>query len=153
MHQKMAATLDTIVAEIKTIQSNARANDKNNLQRPMWPMIILRSPKGWTGPKEVDGKKSEDYWRSHQVPFSDMVDNPKHLTLLETWLSSYRPKELFDDSGYLNKELRELAPPRSRRMGSNPHANGGQLLKDLKLPDFRDYAVEVSKPGQSPYRR
>ncbi len=149
MHQKMAATLDTIVAEIKTIQSNARANDKNNLQRPMWPMIILRSPKGWTGPKEVDGKKSEDYWRSHQVPFSDMVDNPKHLTLLETWLSSYRPKELFDDSGYLNKELRELAPPRSRRMGSNPHANGGQLLKDLKLPDFRDYAVEVSKPGQS----
>lgn len=147
MHQKMAATLDTIIAEIKAIQHEARVT--GNRQRPHWPMIILRSPKGWTGPKEVDGKKTEGYWRSHQVPFSDMVDNPKHLKLLETWLKSYRAEELFDASGYLIEELRELVPQGQRRMGANPHANGGQLLRDLKLPDFRDYAVTVSSPGHS----
>ena len=147
MHQQMAATLDAIISEIQTIQHEARVN--GNLQRPLWPMIILRSPKGWTGPKEVDGKKTEDYWRSHQVPFSDMVDNPKHLKLLEDWLKSYRPEELFDDNGCLKKELQELAPLAQRRMGANPHANGGQLLRDLKLPDFRDYAVKVTKAGHT----
>jgi len=147
MHQKMAATLDSIITDIKSIQHDARAN--GNMRRPLWPMIILRSPKGWTGPKEVDGKKSEDYWRSHQVPFSDMVDNPKHLKLLEEWLKSYRPKELFDDSGCLKAELRELTPKGQRRMGANPHANGGLLLKDLKMPGFRDYAVKVTKPGHT----
>ena len=147
MHQKMAATCDSIINEIKAIQHDARVN--GNLKRPHWPIIILRSPKGWTGPKEVDGKKTEDYWRSHQVPFSDMVDNPKHLKLLEEWLKSYRPEELFDDAGCLNEELRELAPKGQRRMGTNPHTNGGQLLRDLKLPDFRDYAVKVDKAGHT----
>lgn len=147
MHQKMAATFDTIVAEIKAIQHEARVN--GNRQRPFWPMIVLRSPKGWTGPKEVDGNKTEGTWRSHQVPFSEVIGNPKHLKLLENWLKSYRPDELFDDSGYLKQELRELAPEGQRRMGSNPHANGGQLLRDLKLPDYRDYAVKVSKPGHT----
>ena len=147
MHQKMAATLDLIINEIKSIQHDARVN--GNQQRPLWPMIILRSPKGWTGPKEVDGKKTEDYWRSHQVPFSDMVDNPEHLKLLEMWLRSYRPEELFDGSGCLMQELRELAPRGQRRMGANPHANGGQLLRDLKLPDFRDYEVKVTSPGHT----
>jgi len=147
MHQKMAATLDTIIDEIKTIQQEARVN--NNVKRPLWPMIILRSPKGWTGPKEVDGKKTENYWRSHQVPFSDMVSNPKHLKLLEDWLKSYSPEILFDETGYLNKELRELAPQGSQRMSANPHANGGLLLRDLKLPDFREYAVKVSKHGHT----
>ncbi len=112
-------------------------------------MIILRSPKGWTGPKEVDGNKTEDYWRSHQVPFSDMVDNPKHLKLLEDWLKGYHPEELFDDSGFLKQELRELAPHGQHRMCSNLHANGGKLLRDLKMPDFRDYALEVKKPGHT----
>jgi len=147
MHQKMAATFDLITNEIKTIQHDARVN--GNLRRPLWPMIILRSPKGWTGPKEVDGKKAEGYWRSHQVPFSDMVDNPKHLKLLEEWLKSYRPEELFDDMNCLKAELRELAPQGQRRMGANPHANGGQLLRDLKLPDFHDYAVKVPSPGNT----
>ena len=147
MHQKMAATFDTIVNEIKTIQHDARVNGK--VERPLWPMIILRSPKGWTGPKEVDGNKTEDYWRSHQVPFSDMVDNPKHLKLLNDWLQSYRPEELFDETGCLKAELRELAPEGTRRMGANPYTNGGQLLRDLKMPDFRDYAVKVSKPGHA----
>jgi len=145
MHQTMAATLDAIVKEIKTIQHEARIN--GNQTRPRWPMIILRSPKGWTGPKEVDGQKSEDYWRSHQVPFSDMATNPDHLKLLESWLQSYRPEELFDETGALNAELVALAPQGQRRMGSNPHANGGQLLLDLKLPDFRDYATKVDQPG------
>lgn len=145
MHQKMATTFDAIVSEIKSIQHEARVN--SNLQRPLWPMIILRSPKGWTGPKEVDGKKSEGSWRSHQVPFSDMIDNPKHLKLLDEWLKSYRPEELFEDNGYLKQELQQLIPEGHRRMGSNPHANGGRLLRDLKLPDFRDFAVKVTKPG------
>ena len=147
MHQKMAATLDAIIDEIRSIQHEAR--NEGNLRRPLWPMIVLRSPKGWTGPKEVDGKKTEDYWRSHQVPFSEVIDNPKHLKLLEDWMKSYHPEELFDDTGYLKQELRELAPQGQRRMGSNPHTNGGQLLRDLKLPDFRDYAIKVANPGQT----
>ena len=147
MHQKMAATFDAVITDIKAIQNEARVNGK--LKRPDWPMIVLRSPKGWTGPKEVDGKKTEDYWRSHQVPFSDMVDNPDHMKLLETWLKSYRPEELFDETGYLKAELRELIPSGEKRMGANQHANGGQLLKNLKLPDFRDYAVKIDNPGQT----
>jgi len=145
MHQKMAATLDTIVDEIRSIQQAARSAGKPH--RPRWPMIVLRSPKGWTGPKEVDGMMTENYWRSHQVPFSDMIDNPKHLELLEHWLKSYRPEELFDETGFLNEELQALAPRGQRRMGANPHANGGLLLRDLRLPDFRDYALAVDKPG------
>ena len=145
MHQKMAMTFDAVIAEIKTIQHDARVNGK--LQRPRWPMIVLRSPKGWTGPAEVDGKKTEGYWRSHQVPFSDVVGNPSHLKLLEDWMKSYRPEELFDDAGQLRKDLRELVPDGIRRMGANPHANGGSVLTDLKLPDFRNHAVDVTHPG------
>jgi xylulose-5-phosphate/fructose-6-phosphate phosphoketolase len=147
MHQRMATTLDAAVAEIKAIQGAARAN--GNTQRPRWPMIILRTPKGWTGPKEVDGKKTEGSWRSHQVPFAEMASKPKHLKLLESWMKSYKPEELFDEHGTLRPELAELAPTGDRRMGANPHANGGVLLKDLKMPDYRDYAVEVPKPGQT----
>ena len=110
-------------------------------------MIVLRTPKGWTGPKEVDGKKTEDYWRSHQVPLAEMASNPGHIALLEEWMRSYRPEELFDENGTLHAELRELAPTGVRRMGANPHANGGLLLRDLRMPDFRDYAVDVPKPG------
>ncbi|MES2461016.1 MAG: phosphoketolase family protein [Armatimonadota bacterium] len=148
MHQKMAETLDAVVAEIRTIQSNAR-NDStppSDAARPKWPMIVLRSPKGWTGPKSVDGKKTEGYWRSHQVPMGDM-NTPEHVALLENWLRSYRPDELFDANGTLIPELAELAPTGSRRMGANPHANGGVLLRDLRMPDFQEYALEVPKPG------
>ena len=144
MHQKMASTLDAIVTEIEAIQTKART--QKTVERPLWPLIILRSPKGWTGPKEVDGKKTEGYWRSHQVPISEM-DTPGHVQLLETWMKSYKPEELFDESGKLIPELAELAPKGERRMGANPHTNGGLLLKDLHLPDFRKYAVEVLKPG------
>ncbi|MFB8792330.1 MAG: phosphoketolase family protein [Potamolinea sp.] len=145
MHQLMAQTLDTIAAEIKTIQNDARTNGFT--KRPQWPMIILRSPKGWTGPKEVDGKKTEGSWRSHQVPLAEIANNPGHLKLLEDWMKSYKPEELFDENGTLIPELAELAPKGDRRMGANPQANGGLLLKDLKMPDFQDYAVEVTKPG------
>ena len=145
MHQWMAQTLDTVIAEIKAIQRQARTQGVG--KRPQWPMIILRTPKGWTGPKEVDGKKTEGYWRSHQVPFAEMATNPGHVKLLERWMRSYRPEELFDDNGALIPELAALAPQGDRRMGANPHANGGLLLKALKLPDYRDYAVEVPKPG------
>ncbi|GJD17399.1 hypothetical protein RIVM261_023550 [Rivularia sp. IAM M-261] len=145
IHQLMAATLDTAIREIKEIQEDARQNGLK--ERPRWPMIILRTPKGWTGPKEVDGKKTEDYWRSHQVPFSEMATKPEHVTLLENWMKSYKPEELFDENGKLIPELAELAPLGQRRMGDNPHANGGILLRDLKMPDFCDYAVEVTKPG------
>lgn len=145
MHQLMAATLDTIVAEIKAIQHEARS--KGMVKRPQWPIIILRTPKGWTGPKEVDGLKTEDFWRSHQVPFGEMASKPEHVKLLEQWLKSYKPEALFDESGALISELAELAPKGVRRMGANPHANGGALLKDLKLPDFKDYAVDVPQPG------
>ncbi len=146
MHQLMARTLDTVIAEIKAIQNEARA--KGVAKRPRWPMIILRTPKGWTGPKQVDGLKTEGFWRSHQVPFAEMATKPGHVKLLENWMKSYRPEELFDEKGRLNLELAELAPKGDRRMGANPHANGGLLLKDLKMPDFRDYAIDVPKPGQ-----
>jgi xylulose-5-phosphate/fructose-6-phosphate phosphoketolase len=146
MHQLMAATLDTVVTEIRSIQENARASGV--VQRPRWPMIVLRTPKGWTGPKEVDGQKAEGFWRSHQVPLSNMAAKPDHVKQLESWMKGYKPEELFDQSGQLIPELRELAPNGDRRMGASPHANGGMLLKDLKMPDFRDYAVEVSRPGQ-----
>jgi xylulose-5-phosphate/fructose-6-phosphate phosphoketolase len=145
VHQQMAATLDIVIAEIQSIQREARVHGFT--QRPQWPMIILRTPKGWTGPKEVDGKKTEDFWRSHQVPFGNVVGNPEHLKLLEDWMKSYKPEELFDANGKLIPELAELAPQGHRRMGDNPHTNGGGLLRDLKMPDFPDYAVEVSKPG------
>jgi xylulose-5-phosphate/fructose-6-phosphate phosphoketolase len=146
MHQKMAAALDRVIEEIHAIQGEARASGV--ARRPRWPMIVLNTPKGWTGPKEVDGKKTEGFWRSHQVPLSGLADNPAHLKQLEEWLKSYRPEELFDAEGRLRPELAALAPQGTRRMGANPHANGGLLLKDLRLPDFRDYAVAVPKPGQ-----
>jgi xylulose-5-phosphate/fructose-6-phosphate phosphoketolase len=145
MHQKMAATLDTAIAEIKAIQQKARAGD--DMTRPRWPMIILKTPKGWTGPKEIDGKKMENYWRFHQVPFAELATKPGHLKLLEQWMRSYHPEELFDANGTPFEKLRALAPKGARRMGANPHANGGLLLKDLRLPDFRDYAVAVQAPG------
>jgi xylulose-5-phosphate/fructose-6-phosphate phosphoketolase len=147
----MATTLDTAVEQIQKIQQDARANDHSggNLARPRWPMIVLNSPKGWTGPKMVDGRQVEGTFRSHQVPLSDPATHPEHLKLLEAWLRSYRPEELFDSQGRLKPELAELAPKGERRMGANPHANGGILLRDLRMPDFRDYAVEVSSPGVS----
>jgi xylulose-5-phosphate/fructose-6-phosphate phosphoketolase len=146
MHQKMAATLEDCVLEIRRVQQEARQSGKAT--RPRWPMIILRSPKGWTGPKEVDGHKVEGFWRSHQVPLSGMHDNPGHLKMLEEWLKSYKPEELFDKSGRLIPELRALAPKGARRMGANPHANGGVLRKPLRMPDFRNYAIKLDKPGQ-----
>ncbi len=145
MHQEMAATLDMVFAEIRSIQQRARAD--GNSERPRWPMIVLKTPKGWTGPKEVDGKPAEGSWRSHQVPFGELATQPGHLKLLEEWMRSYRPEELFDESGALKAELAALAPRGNRRMGANPHANGGALLKDLRLPDFRDYALAVFEPG------
>src|SRR5262245_58944195 len=145
MHQLMAATLDTVVEEIHAIQSRARSKGSSSL--PVWPMIILRSPKGWTGPKVVDGKPVEGTWRAHQVPVADLQRKPEHLKILEDWMKSYRPEELFDESGKLVQELAELAPHGDRRMGANPHANGGLLLKDLLMPDFRTYAVPVARPG------
>ncbi len=145
MHQIMAATLDAIVAEIQAIQNEART--KGYTGRPTWPMIILRTPKGWTGPKMVDGKEVEGTWRSHQVPLVELGSRPNHLKILEDWMKSYRPEELFDADGKLIPELAELAPNGRRRVGANPHANGGLLLKDLVMPDFRDYAVDVPKPG------
>jgi xylulose-5-phosphate/fructose-6-phosphate phosphoketolase len=144
VHPAMAATLDQVVAEIKSIQEDAR--DGRKVERPQWPMIILRTPKGWTGPKEIDGKKVEDFWRSHQVPFADMT-HAGRVNDLEEWLKSYKPEELFDENGTFLAELKELAPSGTRRLGANPHANGGALLRDLRMPDFRDYAVEVEKPG------
>ncbi|MGI4791139.1 MAG: phosphoketolase family protein [Janthinobacterium lividum] len=144
MHQAMAQTLETVVQEIRGIQKDAREN--GNITRPNWPMIVLRSPKGWTGPKTVDGKKAEGSWRAHQVPIADMK-TPEHVAQLEEWMRSYKAEELFDDAGRLIPELAELAPKGDRRMGANPHANGGLLLKELPLPDFRTYAVPVDKPG------
>jgi xylulose-5-phosphate/fructose-6-phosphate phosphoketolase len=144
MHQRMAATLDTAIAEIQRIQRKART--KGFQARPLWPMIILRSPKGWTGPKVVDGQQTEDTFRSHQVPMGDM-SRAGHVKILETWLKSYRPQELFDKAGRLIPELAALAPTGQRRMSANPHANGGLLLRDLRLPDFREYAVTVPQPG------
>ncbi len=145
MHQLMAVTLDNVFAEIQRIQNHAR--NKSATQRPHWPMIVLRTPKGWTGPKVVDGKPAEGSWRSHQVPLSELATNPAHVRQLERWMKSYRPQELFDKAGALKPELRALAPKGARRMGANPHANGGILLRDLRLPDFADYEVAVPKPG------
>ena len=145
VHQLMAATLDQVIAEIRGVQAAARSEGFK--ARPAWPMIILRTPKGWTGPKEVDGLQTEGSWRSHQVPLANLAENPQHLALLEQWMRSYRPEELFDASGRLLPELAELAPQGARRMSANPHANGGLLLRDLKLPDFRAYAVPVPAPG------
>lgn len=141
MHQAMAATLDAVIAEIRAIQEAARGRGSSD--RPRWPMIVLRTPKGWTCPKEIDGHKTEGSWRAHQVPVADVRRNPAHLKLLEDWLRSYGPEALFDAEGRLVAELRELAPTGDRRMSANPHANGGVLRKDLRMPDFRDYAVDV----------
>mgnify|MGYP003624391166 FL=1 len=145
MHQKMAEVMEQCVLEIRQIQQQARTN--NDPTRPRWPMIILRSPKGWTGPQTVDGHKVEGFWRAHQVPLGGVKENPQHLQQLEDWLRSYKPEELFDDQGSLIPELKALAPKGARRMGANPHANGGLLRKSLRMPDFRDYAVEVAHPG------
>jgi xylulose-5-phosphate/fructose-6-phosphate phosphoketolase len=145
MHQLMAGTLDLVVQEIHGIQNDSRQNGREALAR--WPMIILRSPKGWTGPKTVDGKQVEGTWRAHQVPVADLQLKPEHVKILEQWMKSYRPQELFDQQGQLISGLAELAPTGDRRMGANPHANGGLLLRDLVMPDFRDYAVAVKKPG------
>ncbi|QDU10394.1 phosphoketolase [Gimesia aquarii] len=145
MHQLMAASMDHVTQEIRDIVSKARQDP--GFIRPRWPMIVLRTPKGWTCPKEVDGLPVEDSWRSHQVPLGQMHENPEHLKLLEQWMQSYKPEELFDEQGCLRKEIADLAPSGELRMGANPHANGGTLLKRLRLPDFRDYAVEVPYPG------
>jgi xylulose-5-phosphate/fructose-6-phosphate phosphoketolase len=145
MHQLMAAALDKALDQIRRIQIAARKS--GDRERPRWPMIILRSPKGWTCPKEIDGKRAEDSWRSHQVPMGEMHEKPEHIKILERWMKSYKPEELFDANGRFKPELAELAPAPARRMSSNLHANGGVLLRDLRLPDFRQYAVEVKQPG------
>ncbi len=145
VHQAMAATLDKIIDDIHAIQSTARSS--NTFIRPRWPMIILRTPKGWTCPKALDGLKLEDYWRAHQVPFAQLAEKPEHLRTLEQWMKSYQPETLFDQNGRLLPEIAALSPDGERRMGSNPHANGGLLLHDLKLPDYHNYAVDVPTPG------
>src|SRR5690349_9219222 len=144
MHDLMAATLDRVIGKIERIKAQARRNGKT--ERPLWPMIVLRTPKGWTCPKEIDGKRTEDYWRAHQVPLGEM-QNEAHVRILENWMKSYAPEELFDGDGRLRRELAELAPRGTRRMSANPHTNGGLLLRDLRLPNFRDYAVDVTAPG------
>ncbi|GMU45550.1 MAG: putative phosphoketolase [Porticoccaceae bacterium] len=145
MHQQLAATLDLVLEEIAAIQRAARGQGVT--ERPRWPLIVLVTPKGWTGPARVDGRRVEGHWRSHQVPFTDVRDNPAHLELLRQWLASYRPEELFDAEGALRADLQALAPVGARRLGANPHANGGLLLKSLRLPDFRAYAFPVERPG------
>jgi len=145
MHRLMAEALDAVIAEIKAIQGKCRV--KGTPKRAHWPMIILRTPKGWTGPKEVDGLKTEGFWRSHQVPLTDMATKPAHIKMLEDWMKSYRPKELFDSGGTLIPELADIPPKGERRMSANPHTNGGVVLKDLRMPDFRDHAVDVPAPG------
>lgn len=146
MHRLMAKTLDVVIKEIKDIQVKARRN-KKTVTRPRWPVIILNTPKGWTGPKSIDGLKTEGFWRSHQVPFAEMAEKPSHVKALDTWMKSYKAEELFDRNGRLIPELAVLAPKGKRRMGDNPHANGGLLLRDLILPDFRSYAMKFEKPG------
>src|SRR3989339_1725690 len=148
MHREMATTMDTVVAEIRSIRREART--AGNTARPRWPMIILKTPKGWTGPKTADGKQTEGTWRSHQVPFGDMAGKPDHLRLLEEWMKEYRPEELFDDGGRLRAELAALSPEGNRRMGANPHANGGLLLKELAMPDYRADDVPAPRPGETP---
>ena len=145
MHQAMAATLDGVITEIHAIQAEARR--EGVAERPRWPMIILRTPKGWTGPEKVDGQVIEGHWRSHQVPLAEFAKNPAHVARLEAWMRSYRPQELFDESGVPRDEITALAPSGARRMGANPHANGGLVLKNLRLPDYRNFAVDVPDPG------
>ncbi len=145
LHQRMAAIMDQVIAEIKAIQTDVRTNGLK--ERPVWPMIIMRTPKGWTGPKVVDGLMIEGCFRSHQVPVSQTRTNPEHLRILEEWMRSYKPEELFDENGRILPEIQALAPKGIRRMGANPHANGGILLRDLRMPDFRDYAIDVPHPG------
>jgi xylulose-5-phosphate/fructose-6-phosphate phosphoketolase len=145
MHELMASTLDRVLDEIRGIKENARRNGFSERQR--WPMIVLRTPKGWTCPKEIDGRRTEDYWRAHQVPMGEMHENPEHVRILEEWMKTYRPTELFDMNGRLRPDLADLPPKGDRRMSANPHANGGLLLHDLRLPDFRDYEVKVPSPG------
>ena len=145
MHQAMAATLDVVIEQIRQIKADAKKNGV--FDRPLWPMIVLKSPKGWTGPKFIDGLPVEGSFRSHQVPLTDPRTNPKHLAQLEEWLKSYKPEELFDGGGAFRAELAELAPKGERRMGANPHANGGLLLRDLRMPNFREYAVDIASPG------
>jgi len=147
MHQAMAATLDECMQRIRSVQGDARSSGIAN--RPRWPMIVLRTPKGWTSPADVDGQKLEGFWRAHQVPVADVRKNPAHLKLLEDWLRGYKPEELFDENGAVIPEIRELAPVGTRRMGANPHANGGLLKKNLRLPDFRDYAAKFDQPGMT----
>ncbi len=146
MHQQMAETMEQCLSEIRSIQDQARQSGKAT--RGHWPMIVLRTPKGWTGPKEVDGRRVEGFWRAHQVPLSGMHDNPAHLKQLEDWMKSYEPDELFDENGRLVPELKALAPQGLRRMSANPQANGGLLRKDLRMPDFRSYAADIPKPAQ-----
>jgi xylulose-5-phosphate/fructose-6-phosphate phosphoketolase len=146
MHRLMASTLDKVIGEIRAIQTDARQGRSKT--RPIWPMIILKTPKGWTGPKEVDGRKTEGFWRSHQVPFAEMAARPDHVRLLEGWMKSYRPHELFDENGALKPEIATLAPAGERRMSANPHANGGLLMRELERPDIADYAVAVDQPGE-----
>ena len=146
MHQAMAATMDRCIDEIRDIQETAR--NKGTATRALWPMIVLRTPKGWTGPKEVDGHKVEGFWRAHQVPLSGLQDDADHLRQLESWFKSYQPEELFDDNGKLIADLKNIAPKGDRRMSANPHANGGLLRRDLRMPDFRDYALNVPGPAQ-----
>ncbi len=150
MHQRMAEVMDQAFDEIRRIQADARTNGFK--ERPRWPMIVLRSPKGWTGPKVVDGKPVEGTWRAHQVPMAEMAANPGHVKLLEDWMRGYRPEELFDDKGRLRPEIAGLSPQGDRRMSANPHTNGGVVLRDLRLPHFRDYAVEVLLPRRHPGR-
>jgi xylulose-5-phosphate/fructose-6-phosphate phosphoketolase len=145
MHPLMAGVLDKVIEEIHQIKERARGS--KTTERPRWPMIVMRTPKGWTCPKEIDGKRTEGYWRSHQVPMGEMHENPQHVRILEDWMKSYRPNDLFDGDGRLKPELATLAPHGDRRMSASPHTNGGAILRDLRLPDFRDYAVKVPSPG------
>jgi xylulose-5-phosphate/fructose-6-phosphate phosphoketolase len=146
MHRLAAATFDRVFDEIRQIQIAARQGGLKSL--PNWPMVILKSPKGWTGPKEVDGLKTEGFWRAHQVPIAELATKPAHVKLLESWMKSYRPEELFDESGTLKPEIAALAPAGERRMSANPHANGGLLMRELDLPDITTFAVEVKTPGE-----
>src|SRR6202049_1653255 len=146
MHQTMASILEQCILDIRSLQHHARST--GDTARPRWPMIVLRTPKGWTGPKEVDGHKVEDFWRAHQVPVLDPATNRRSLKIVEDWMRSYKPEDLFDSSGTLIPELQELAPSGSRRISANPHANGGLLRKELDLPDFCDYAVKMKAPGR-----
>ena len=148
MHPLMASVLEQCVLDIREIQKNARASS-GPVERPRWPMIVMRTPKGWTGPKEVDGHKVEGFWRAHQIPILDPTTSPEHLAQLEAWLRSYKPEELFDESGALQEELKATTPTGSRRISANPHANGGKLRKPLVLPDFRNYALKIEQPGRS----